>query len=162
MHLCRQWNCWSLRCSWSIACRRCPNYIFILDLTQGFIGFGKGNCKMRRETFQFWDLVQLILEILQYFSFRSVPVGCFINMAIRHGIDHIGIFSFSCLHAIKEITYVLASAAEPMRWLPPCLPLARTFRKWTCCWISMTWNCYWGNMDRWVCPNDRQLALRAK
>ena len=28
----RQSNCWSLRCSWSIACRRCSNYIFLLDL----------------------------------------------------------------------------------------------------------------------------------
>ena len=34
-HLRRQYNCWSLRCSWSIACRRCPNYIFILNLTPG-------------------------------------------------------------------------------------------------------------------------------
>ena len=32
-HLSRQYNCRSLRCSWSIACRRCSNYIFILDLT---------------------------------------------------------------------------------------------------------------------------------
>ena len=37
LHLSRQWNCWSLRCCcWSIACRRCSNYIFILDLTLGF------------------------------------------------------------------------------------------------------------------------------
>ena len=28
-----QWNCRSLRCSWSITCRRCSNYVFILDLT---------------------------------------------------------------------------------------------------------------------------------
>ena len=32
-HLSKQYNGWSLRCSWSIACRRCSNYIFILDLT---------------------------------------------------------------------------------------------------------------------------------
>ena len=48
-----------------IACRRCSNYIFILDLTPGFIGLGKGNCKTRQETFQFGDLVHLILEILR-------------------------------------------------------------------------------------------------
>ena len=30
MHLSRQWHWWSLRCSWSIACRCCSNYIFIL------------------------------------------------------------------------------------------------------------------------------------
>ena len=30
-----------------IACRHCSNYIFILDLTSGFNGFGKDNCKTR-------------------------------------------------------------------------------------------------------------------
>ena len=59
-------NCRSLRCSWSIACRRCSNYIFILDLTPGFMGLGKDNCKTRREAFKFVDLVRLILEILRY------------------------------------------------------------------------------------------------
>ena len=44
--------------------RRCSNYIFILDLTTGFIGWGKDNCTTRRETFKFGNLVQLILEIL--------------------------------------------------------------------------------------------------
>ena len=61
-HFSWQLNCWSLRCSWSIACRRCSNYIFILDLTPGFKGWGKDNYRMRRETFKFWDLVPLILE----------------------------------------------------------------------------------------------------
>ena len=59
-HISRQWNCRSLRCSWSIACRRCSNYIFILDLTPGFIELGKDNCKTRRKTFKFGDLVHLI------------------------------------------------------------------------------------------------------
>ena len=63
-----QLNCWSLRCSWSIACRRCSNYIFILNLTPGFNGLGKDNYKMRREAFKFWDLVRLILETLRYAS----------------------------------------------------------------------------------------------
>ena len=62
-----QLNCWSLRCSWSITCRRCSNHIFILDLTPGFNGLGKDICKTRRESFKFWDLVCLILEILRYF-----------------------------------------------------------------------------------------------
>ena len=39
------------------------NYIFILDLTYGFIGLGKGNCKTRWETFKFGDLVCRILEV---------------------------------------------------------------------------------------------------
>ena len=29
------------------ACRRCSNYIFILNLTPGFNGFGKDHCKRR-------------------------------------------------------------------------------------------------------------------
>ena len=62
-HLSRQRNCWSLRHSWSITCRRCSNYIFILDLTPGFNGLGINNCKMRRETLKCWDLVCLILEV---------------------------------------------------------------------------------------------------
>ena len=52
-----------LRCTWSIACRRCSDYIFILELTPDFNGFGKDNCKMRQETFKFWGLVHLILEV---------------------------------------------------------------------------------------------------
>ena len=65
-HLCGVSNCWSLRCSWSIACRRCSNYIFIFDLTTGFSRLGKDKCKTRRETFNFWELVRLILEIWRY------------------------------------------------------------------------------------------------
>ena len=73
MHFSRQLNCWSLRCIWSIACRRCSNYIFILDLTPAFNGLGKDNDKMRQETFKFRDLVHLILETLWYFmSWRQV------------------------------------------------------------------------------------------
>ena len=53
-------------CCWSTACRRCFNYIFIHDLTPGFNGLGKDNCKKRWETFRFWDLVWLILEVWQY------------------------------------------------------------------------------------------------
>ena len=35
----------------SYTCRRCSNYIFILDLTPGFIGLSKDNCKTEREYF---------------------------------------------------------------------------------------------------------------
>ena len=43
-----------------------PTHIFILDLTPDYIGLGKDNCKMRRETLKFGDLVHFILEILWY------------------------------------------------------------------------------------------------
>ena len=65
-HLRRQQNCWSLRCSWSIACRRCSTYILILDLIPGFNGLGKDNCKTIRVSFKLWNLVHLILEVLWY------------------------------------------------------------------------------------------------
>ena len=68
MHLCRQYNRWSLRCSWSITCWHCSNYIFILDIIPGCNWLGRDNCKKRRESFKFWDKVPLILEILRYFG----------------------------------------------------------------------------------------------
>ena len=58
--------CWSLRCSWNIACRRCSNYIFILELTPGFRGLGKYNFKTKQETNKFCDLVQLILQVWRH------------------------------------------------------------------------------------------------
>ena len=62
-------------CSWSISCRRCSNCIFILNLTPGFHGLGKDHCKRRQETFKFWDLVRLILEVLRYvLTFQQVIV----------------------------------------------------------------------------------------
>ena len=45
---------------------RCSNYIFILDLTRGFNGLGKDNCKMRRESMNLLDLLCLILEVWGY------------------------------------------------------------------------------------------------
>ena len=39
-----------------------PTYIFILDLTSGFKGLGKGSRKTVRESCKCWDLVRLILE----------------------------------------------------------------------------------------------------
>ena len=61
-----QLNCCSLRCSWSIACRRCSNYIFILHWTLDFNILDKDNSKSRWETLKFRDLVPLILATLQY------------------------------------------------------------------------------------------------
>ena len=44
----------------------CQNVIFILNLTPGFNGLAKGNCKTRWQSLKFPDLVCLILEILRY------------------------------------------------------------------------------------------------
>ena len=45
---------------------RCSNYIFILDFTSGFKGFGKDSRKTVWESFKCWDLVWLILETWRY------------------------------------------------------------------------------------------------
>ena len=48
--------------AFQFCCRRCSNYIIIIDLTSGFKGFGKDSRKTVRESFKCWDLVRLILE----------------------------------------------------------------------------------------------------
>ena len=48
-----------------------PSTFFILNLTPGFNGLGKDNCKTSQELFKFCDLVWLILEILRY----AVPLS---------------------------------------------------------------------------------------
>ena len=63
-------------CSWSIACRRCSNYIFIPDLTSGFKGFGKDSRKTVWESFKCWDLVHLILETWRYLSTCTRLCSC--------------------------------------------------------------------------------------
>ena len=71
-HFSSQLNYWSLICSWSIACRRCSNYIFILHLTPGLNILRKDNCPPRREIFKFWDFVRLILETLREFIIDGI------------------------------------------------------------------------------------------
>ena len=68
-----QFNRWSLRCSWSIACRRCSNYIFILHLTLGFNILRKDNCKPRRETFKFGALVSYIRDFMGIYNAAEPP-----------------------------------------------------------------------------------------
>ena len=43
----------------------------ILNLTPGFNGLGRNNCNMRWDTFNFWDLVCLVLEVWQYMDVTS-------------------------------------------------------------------------------------------
>ena len=68
----KQYNCWSLRSTWSIACRCCSNYIFILDLTSSFSGLGRDNYITRWETFKFWDLVPLVIEVYGIYCFMLI------------------------------------------------------------------------------------------
>ena len=68
----RQYNCWSLRCRRSMACRLCSNYMFILDITHDFNRLSKGNCKTKRETLKFGDLMHLILEFWRYVGMHTL------------------------------------------------------------------------------------------
>ena len=83
--------CWSLRCSWNIACRRCSNYIFILYWTPGFNRLGKDKCKTRRESVKFWDSDRILLEILRYVHVKTIsnvmrPTYDTLFKAIRYAI----------------------------------------------------------------------------
>ena len=81
-HFSRQFSFWSLRCSWSIACQHCSNYIFILHFTLSFSILHKDNCKRRQETFQFGDLEHLLLQILQYMFFSDSAWKGFIPLFV--------------------------------------------------------------------------------
>ena len=59
------------------------NYIFILDLTPGFNGLGKDNCKTGRETFMFWDLVHFISEVWRYFKGTSSMYRIHIHITLN-------------------------------------------------------------------------------
>ena len=78
--------CWSLRCSWSIDCRRCSNYIFTINLTPGFNIMGKDNCKTRPEIFMFGDCVRLILENWRYIKYVSTHTmaGIILGMGLTN------------------------------------------------------------------------------
>ena len=56
--------------------RRCSNYIFILNLTPGFNGSGKENCKMRQETFKFTDLVHVLYKMFDSNLFKCSHSWC--------------------------------------------------------------------------------------
>ena len=127
MHFSRQLNCWSLSCSWSMACRRCSNYIFILNLTSGFNGLGKDNYQMRREAFKFWDLVRLILETLRYYHLSQGTVG---------GWTQPCIFSL-CIQRVLLVDTVSLSVR------PPTQPSWRLWRGRDCPVTSIIWS-------RWV------------
>ena len=57
-----QQNCWSLRYSWSIACRRCSSYIFILDWTPGFNGWAKTAARRYDKHLSVWNWCAVSLQ----------------------------------------------------------------------------------------------------
>ena len=106
VHLIRQWNCWSLRCGWSIAYRRCFNYIFILDLTPGFNGLGKENCKTRRETFTVLGFGASYMRGLTVVYFLKIPHDKHHIAITRYGL------SLSCSALITPVLYVISFYIE--------------------------------------------------
>ena len=65
VHLSRQLICRSLRCSWSIACRRCSNYIFILNLTPDFKDWSKTTSRRDENhlSFGIWCILYQIFDL---------------------------------------------------------------------------------------------------
>ena len=104
-------NCWSLRCSWSIACRRCSNYIFILNLTPGFNGLGKDTFKVRREAFKFWDLVRLILETLRYIHWKVATTDMWKRTNLKNPTMHLfhipwyATLQQKCAHFCSQVVF---------------------------------------------------------
>ena len=60
-HIIRQYTCWSLRCSWSIA-----DVQLNFHSRLSFNGLGKDSFQTRREIFRFWYLVRIILDVYGY------------------------------------------------------------------------------------------------
>ena len=166
MHLCRQYNFWSLRCSWSIACQHCSNYIFILDLTPGFNRFGRDKCKTRRETFKFLDLVHLILDILWY-NFND-PVLAMVT-------TRIGTQVCLCIFALWRFHYTngyvtIFSIFLILFWLVVALWCHMATQIWsnissdnglfpdgTWWYLNQCWQCHlWGSVA-WTC---KQFELK--
>ena len=59
--------CLTFNISHTLVGNKCSDVI--LDLTSGFNKLGRDTCKMRQETLKCWDLMWLILEVLQYIVF---------------------------------------------------------------------------------------------
>ena len=117
-----QYNCWSLRCSWSIA-----NYIFLLNLTCGFNGLGKDNCKTRRETFMFGDWVRLILE-----NWRFTPFYLHLHYCM-HGLSQWDTTPYM-YHVLERRCYIFS------HWLRPfsSLLLAKHIKRIQFYWVIST------------------------
>ena len=84
------------------------NYIFILDLTSGFIGLGEDNCTTSRETSKFGDLVRLILEILRYLRIGGATSDDRVDIMKTFGFSGIRInFTDYLEHAIHMHALIL-------------------------------------------------------
>ena len=126
-HLCRKWNFWSLRCGWSIACRRFSNYILILDSTPGFNVLDRYNCKTRQKTkilglgapYIWWFTVIFLIEwnAVKDIAFKVSDIfACFRAVLSTEG----ALVSIWCIltHRIYKQCHVM----EPINLLRPAAP----------------------------------------
>ena len=114
-HLSMQLNCWSLRCNWRITCRRCPKYIFILDLTHGFNGLGKDNCNSKVDHFlthhvkQRSRVVANIVSVKKYTDVAAISLHQCIYMkmtiAIRDEKQLVFVFGASYIRSLMVRMY---------------------------------------------------------
>ena len=66
-----RWTCWSFRCSWSNACRRCSNCIFIHASTPAFNGLGKDNFKTKPYVHVKGEC-QITLQKTRHYSYHDI------------------------------------------------------------------------------------------
>ena len=112
-----------------------PNYIFILNSTPGFNGLYRDNCKTRRETIKFLDLVILTLEIWQWqwlgvgglFLRCGSPsilwAGPFIFSSTTTGdVWTIPLFEFGVMHMlhVEHISCIITNCGQH-KWVIPSL-----------------------------------------
>ena len=83
----------------------CSNYIFILDLTHAFNGLGKDNCKTRWETFKFWDLVWLILQVWQWASWVQLPCALWNKFSFKSSQSFL-LELYILIHGTRDVTTV--------------------------------------------------------
>ena len=114
----KQFNCWSLRCSWSIAWRRCSNYIFILDLTVNTCLQYIAQIQLQIETktiFVLWFDVLYIRDFTVFLSVKEAPwlwTSCCLLSHLGECVDEID-HNANGIHGQNHTHH--ASAARP--WL---------------------------------------------
>ena len=99
-------NCQSLRCSWSIACRRCSNYIFIYDLTSGFKGFGKDSHKIVQKSFKKKQHYQMEVAYNNVFRRFFGYDRFFSQMFVENRVDNFGARMRRLIYGFRERLHV--------------------------------------------------------
>ena len=109
------------------ACRRCFNYIFILDLTPSFNKLRKDKCKMKWDTYTFWNLVRLILEIWRHIPWvQNSKSQCNVSVYIWSMATATGQRSFvhkSYVFSILQRSYPCPSIIRTVKYRPNAIDI---------------------------------------